>query len=256
MDVDEEEGSLNLLSEYIRGSLKNIPVAVLMGANIADEVARGEFCESTLGCFPQDIPKMGELWRTLFNRPTFQVAICEALPAVELCGALKNIVALGAGFVDGLGLGANTKAAIIRLGLLEMEAFCHLHGRSIDVHEEGSKEKDGKLPPLLHSCGIADLITTCYGGRNRRVAEALVRTGKPLNVLEDEMLNGQKLQGPPACKAVYRWLAKKDLLGKFTLFSAIYDVCFEGAEPSSLLRRLEEGCNTKRADPSYVKSKI
>jgi glycerol-3-phosphate dehydrogenase (NAD+) len=96
--------------------------SALSGANIALEVAKGQFCETTIGT-----PSItdAELWHAVFHAPSsFHVNCVPDVAGVSLSGALKNVVALAAGFVDGLGLGGNTKAAILRIGLQEMRAFC------------------------------------------------------------------------------------------------------------------------------------
>uniref|UniRef100_A0A4W5NNQ8 Glycerol-3-phosphate dehydrogenase 1 like n=1 Tax=Hucho hucho TaxID=62062 RepID=A0A4W5NNQ8_9TELE len=101
--------------------------------------------------------------------------------------------------------------------------------------------KDGVVSSatFLESCGVADLITTCYGGRNRRVAEAFAETGKTIAVLEQEMLNGQKLQGPATSAEVYHILKQKGLVDKFPLFVAVYQICFEGKPVQEMISCLQ-----------------
>ncbi|CAD7077555.1 unnamed protein product [Hermetia illucens] len=204
-----EGGGIDLISHIITRHLK-IPCSVLMGANLANEVAEEKFCETTIGS--RDM-KMAPTFRDLFQAHHFRVVVVDDVNAVEVCGALKNIVACGAGFVDGLGLGDNTKAAVIRLGLMEMIKF-------VDIFYPGSK-----LATFFESCGVADLITTCYGGRNRKVSEAFVKTGKSIKELEAEMLNGQKLQGPITAEEVNFMLKNKQMEDKFPLFTAIHKIC-------------------------------
>ena len=152
-----------------------------MGANVAKDMAFDDLCETTIGYSDQT---NGDLWKQAFNCDSFQVGLVEDTVGVELCGALKNIVAIGAGFCDGLGYGGNSKAAIIRIGLKEMVKFCKTFYSGIQDDT------------FLESCGVADLITTCYGGRNRLCAEAFAAAGgsKTLEEIEAELLAGQKLQ--------------------------------------------------------------
>ncbi|XP_076860394.1 glycerol-3-phosphate dehydrogenase 1a [Brachyhypopomus gauderio] len=223
--VDEGPGGLKLISEVI-GEKLGISVSVLMGANIANEVAEDKFCETTIGCRDKD---HGALLKELMQTDHFRVTVVEEAEVVEICGALKNIVAVGAGFCDGLCYGDNTKAAVIRLGLMEMIAFARLFCSTHSVSPA----------TFLESCGIADLITTCYGGRNRRVAEAFARTGRSLKELEEEMLNGQKLQGPATAAEVHILLKDKDVLAKFPMFTAVYEICFQGRPVADFISCLQ-----------------
>lgn len=222
--IDEGPEGLKLISDIIREKVK-IDVSVLMGANIAKDVATGQFCETTIG---SKVFQNGLLFKELLETPKFRVTVVEDSDSVELCGALKNVVALGAGFCDSLCCGDSTKAAVIRLGLMEIIAFARTFCKD-----------QASTATFLESCGVADLISSCYGGRNRKVAEAFARTGKSIQELEKELLNGQKVQGPHTTAQTHHILRKKGLLNKFPLFTAVYQICYEGKPVGELISCLQ-----------------
>ena len=229
MDFDTAAGRLVLISDSIRAGLVGAAeCCVLMGANVANEVADGQFCEATIGHDGSAAAAVGAaLWRDVFDAPTFSIALCPDGATVELCGALKNVVALAAGFVDGLGLGGNTKAAVMRIGLLEMLRFARAHyGETV------------RAETFFESCGVADLITTCFGGRNRKCAAAFVEraaAGVTWEEIEAEMLGGQKLQGTGTCRELFVTLTNEDALAQYPLFHATYRVMMREAQPSAIL---------------------
>jgi glycerol-3-phosphate dehydrogenase (NAD+) len=220
--IDFDDNGIVLISDIIRQGLGGIDCSVLMGANVANEVAKEEFCETTVGYTEE---RSGKLWQKMLNDKMFRVATVQDTVGVELCGALKNIVAIGAGFCDGLGYGGNTKAALIRIGLLEMKRFC-------------TKYYDGvKTETFFESCGAADLITTCYGGRNRRCAEAYAKDpSQGWDKIEADLLGGQKLQGTLTAKEVHEVLKRTGDAAEFPLFEAIYKISFEGAPCADITR--------------------
>lgn len=193
------------------------PCGVLMGANVANEIANGDFTESTLASrFPQcEDDDMNDKTRLILNNcDHFRVTHISDISGCEACGALNNVFAVGAGFIDGLDMGGNTKAALMRIGMAEMEQFCN-------QFLDGVQKKT-----FSESCGMADFITTCIGGRSRKCGEIFARARrhgieKTWEEIENEHLRGQKLLGPKMIKQVYELLDSKDKLDEYPLFSAI-----------------------------------
>ncbi|KAF3780133.1 Glycerol-3-phosphate dehydrogenase NAD(+) [Nymphaea thermarum] len=141
-----KEGCLMMSSLITR--ILRINCCVLMGANLASEIAEEKLSEATIG-YREDNKAVADKWVRLFRTPYFLVASVQDVEGIELCGTLKNIVAVAAGFVDGLDMGTNTKAAIMRIGLREMRVFSKLMFPSVQD------------TTFFESCGVADLIVTC-----------------------------------------------------------------------------------------------
>ncbi|CAN6929480.1 unnamed protein product [Brassica oleracea] len=235
-----------MISSVISKEL-GINSCVLMGANIANEIAVEKFSEATVGY--RESREIADTWVQLFNTPYFMVTPVHDVEGVELCGTLKNVVAIAAGFVDGLDMGNNTKAAIMRIGLREMRALSKLLFPSV------------KDSTFFESCGVADVITTCckdyelsfcsllsivkvialltitVGGRNRRVAEAFAQSGgkRSFDELEAEMLQGQKLQGVSTAREVYEVLNHCGWLEMFPLFSTVHQICTGRLKPEAIV---------------------
>ncbi|VEL25484.1 unnamed protein product, partial [Protopolystoma xenopodis] len=91
---------------------------------------------------------------------------------------------------------------------------------------------------FFQSCGIADLITTCYGGRNKRIGQALATTTKSVPELEQELLSGQSAQGPLTASEVFHVLESHHLEEQYPLFSTIHKICTRQLEPRQLISKL------------------
>lgn len=248
--VDVREKGISLFSETI-GKTLGIYCGALSGANIANEVAQekwsetsvaydpphmdskapspsssqtdlvqfqhkdtsGQVSKTTLQALPSDYPPIDHaVLKSLFHRPYFHVRVVSDVAGVSISGALKNVVALAAGWVDGMGWGDNAKAAVMRVGLLEMVKFGDkFFGATIDQRTFTEE-----------SAGVADLITSCSGGRNFRCAKYSVERNQPIEQVEKTELNGQKLQGTLTAIEVNKFLKNQGMEDQFPLFTAVY----------------------------------
>ncbi|KAB8336652.1 hypothetical protein FH972_020963 [Carpinus fangiana] len=263
--VDVTRDEVKLFSESI-GSKLGIYCGALSGANIANEVAAEKWSETTvaydppqvdsrhptplgspsasstnlaakgktsperagsikLQALPEGYPALNhENMKKLFHRPYFHVRMTTDVAGVSLGGALKNVVALAAGFVDGLGWGDNAKAAVMRVGIQEQVAF----GRRFfpDSFQTATMTEE--------SCGVADMITSCSGGRNFRCAKISVQKGLSIEQVEKEQLNGQKLQGTSTAVEVNTFLKAKGMEQDFPLFTAVYNILEGNKKPEEI----------------------
>ncbi|KAF2645804.1 glycerol-3-phosphate dehydrogenase-like protein [Massarina eburnea CBS 473.64] len=267
--IDVSEKGVRLMSEAI-GMRLNIYCGALSGANIASEIAQEKYSETTvaydpppmdsrapspsgspnasqvdlispskpvpsarsaiLQALPIDYPPLSHTnIRRLFHRPYFHVRIVDDVAGVSLGGALKNIIALGAGFVDGLGWGDNAKAAVMRVGILEMVKF----GKN--YFPDSSKSTTF----TEESCGVADVVTSCMGGRNFRCAKMAIEKGKTVFEIEQEVLNGQKLQGTSTAYEVNEFLKQQGHEADFPLFTAVYNILEGNAKPEDIPELIE-----------------
>ena len=135
-------------------------VAVLSGPNFAEEIAQGLPAASVIASADS---RLAEELQQAVNSATFRVYVNEDLVGVELCAAAKNVIALAAGGVDGLGLGDNAKAALIARGLAEMARLGEACGARTET--------------FFGLAGMGDLMVTCWSrhGRNRKAGELIAQ---------------------------------------------------------------------------------
>lgn len=164
-----EAGSLARMSQVLREETADArPVVVLSGPSFALEVGRGL---PTAVLAASADAHAAEAVQREFRGPTFRLYASDDVVGVEIGGALKNVIAIAAGVVEGTGLGHNAMAALITRGLVEISRLATAEG--------------GRRETLAGLSGLGDLVLTCTGdlSRNRRVGIDLGRGGAVHDVL-------------------------------------------------------------------------
>src|SRR5438445_4470739 len=174
-------------------------VAVLSGPNISREIAAGLPAPTVIASVE---PATAHHFQSLVGTPMFRVYTNVDVVGVELCGALKNIIALGAGAVDGMGYGENAKAGFVTRGLAEIARYGFAEGAN----------------PLTVAglAGFGDLIATCTSkfSRNRTAGEMLAK-GVPVSEIA-QRLGGQVAEGMSTAEAAYRAARKRSVVMPIT----------------------------------------
>lgn len=182
--LEPESGSV--LSEVVERAIPGTTVVALSGPNLAMEIVKGV---PTAAVSASPDLAAAELVRNAFNGPMYRVYISDDRKGVELAGALKNVIAIGAGISDGMGFGDNTKGAFVARGLNEMVKL----GMALGA----------RMETFLGLAGVGDLFATASSrlSRNYRVGFALGQ-GKTLS--EAVSATGQVAEGVPTCTVAIR----------------------------------------------------
>lgn len=195
-----------------------LPHGALSGPSFAQEVARGMPCALTIASAS---PALREQVVKAVHGRSMRVYASDDLVGVEVGGAVKNILAIATGVLDGLGLGLNARAALITRGLAEITRLGVALG--------------GRAETFTGLTGMGDLILTCTGdlSRNRRVGLGLAE-GKPLDVIVQEL--GHVAEGVRCAQAV-RMLARERGV-EMPIAEAVAAVLFDGDPPAAMVERL------------------
>lgn len=194
------------------------PAAVLSGPSFAQEVAAGLPSAVTIAATQ---PAFADQLAQIMHSPRFRIYTTDDIVSVQVGGAVKNVLAIAAGIADGIGFGANTRAALVTRGIAEIIRLNTALG--------------GEQNTLMGLAGLGDLILTCTDNqsRNRRFGLALGQ-GKDRAQAIQEI--GQEVEGISAAKETYM-LAKKHGID-MPITEQTYRVLYEGLAPLSAVQNL------------------
>jgi glycerol-3-phosphate dehydrogenase (NAD(P)+) len=195
-----------------------ISCAALSGPTIADELARRLPATACAAC-PD--PALAEKVQQTFTAPWLRVYTNPDLLGVELAGATKNVIAIAAGILDGIGVGDNAKAALLCRGLAEITRLGVAMG--------------AKPETFAGLSGLGDLVTTCISpkGRNRSFGE---RVGKGATTEQALAATQSVVEGVATCRSVVA-LAERHRV-EMPITQAVYQILFEGKSVAAAIEQL------------------
>ncbi len=208
-----------LLHELVVEELPGLNHGVISGPSFGAEVASG--LPTMIACAGNDEAST-EAFAGLLRGHHFRAYTSTDIVGVELGGALKNVLAIAIGASDGLGFGANTRAALITRGLVEIMHLATALGAQRET--------------LMGLAGLGDIILTCTDdqSRNRRFGLAI---GRGKNARQAEIEVGHTVEGYRAAKGIY--LKCRELGLELPILNEVYRVLYEHKNPRQAVRDLE-----------------
>lgn len=213
-----EDGTLYTLSQVLNEELPQADIAVLSGPSHAEEVSRGVPTTVVVGAKTKETARYIQ---DIFMTELFRVYTSPDIIGIELGGSLKNVIALAAGIVDGLGFGDNTKAALMTRGMAEISRL--------------GMKMGGKIETFAGLSGFGDLFVTCTSVHSRNWnAGNLMGQGKSMEEAMKEV--NQVVEGVNSARAALALARKNEV--DMPIVEQINLVLFEGKSPKDALSDL------------------
>jgi glycerol-3-phosphate dehydrogenase (NAD(P)+) len=213
-----EPDTLKRMTEIVLEHHPDAATAALSGPTFAEGVARGDPSAAVIadrgGDFAREVQQE-------FSSAELRIYSSSDVVGVELCGALKNVIAIAAGIVSGLGFGHNTLAALVTRGLAEIGRIVRANG--------------GEMRTVYGLAGMGDLLLTATGrqSRNRSLGEAIGRGRAPAEVLVEMP---EVAEGARTCLAVPGIAASAGV--EAPIAQVVVQVLYEGGDPREGVERL------------------
>jgi glycerol-3-phosphate dehydrogenase (NAD(P)+) len=215
IEISTQKRISEILKEIID---KNIKYVVLSGPSHAEEVARD--IPTSIVAASENI-EWSKIVQNTFSNISFRVYTNNDVIGVELGGSIKNVIAIAAGVIDGIGSWDNTKAALITRGLTEIIRY--------------GEKKGAKRETFMGLAGLGDLIVTCNSqhSRNRYVGE-MIGKGKNLNDIIENM--NMVAEGVYTCKALYDEIKHTNI--EMPIVEKTYEVLYLNKDPRKAIHEL------------------
>ena len=223
-----ETRSLKTMSQVLHEIFGNVPTAVVSGPNIAREVALKVPAAASVASREA---KFAAQVRQIFETETFCLFESDDVMGVELGGALKNVIAIGAGIAEGMGYGANTRAVFFARGVAEMARL----GKTMGARRE----------TFMGLSGLGDLATTCLSPHSRNHwLGCEIGKGKRLELIlkQTEMV----VEGVETTRSAYCLAAKHGV--SMPICQAVYKILFKKENPRHLIDALWKGGTRREMD--------
>jgi glycerol-3-phosphate dehydrogenase (NAD(P)+) len=213
-----EEGSTKLMHEVAAEAQPGAPIAVLSGPTFAHEVAAGQPAAVTLAVADRTV---GERLRDRLARPAFRPYLSDDVAGAEIGGAVKNVLAIACGVVEGRGLGLNARAALISRGFAEMTRFGLARGARAET--------------LAGLSGLGDLVLTCSSTNSRNFSLGVgLGQGKPAS----ELLADRRTVAEGAYTAPVLRRAAHEAGVDMPIVEAVCDLLVSEANVNAVVERL------------------